>query len=168
VRLIRLPFYCRGHQYIKWGTDLTVGVGARIDAFSKHDTCIYIGDNVQLNDYVHIAAIEKVTIGNDVLIASRVFISDHGHGSYSGSFEGSSPDINPRNRPEPSKPVCIGDRVWIGEQVCILPGVTIGSGSVIGAGSIVTKDIPADTIVAGNPAKSLKMYDRETRRWIKT
>ena len=55
------------------------------------------------------------------------------------------------------QPVEIGDNVWIGARVIILPGVHIGSGAVIGAGSIVTKDIPQNVVVVGNPAKIIKV-----------
>jgi maltose O-acetyltransferase len=52
--------------------------------------------------------------------------------------------------------VTIGDNVWIGGSVTILPGVTIGNGVTIGAGSVVTKDVPDNVVVAGNPAKIIK------------
>ena len=54
------------------------------------------------------------------------------------------------------KPVHIGKNAWIGAGATILPGVTIGNNAVVGAASVVTKDVPADTIVAGNPAKFIK------------
>lgn len=56
-------------------------------------------------------------------------------------------------------PVRIGDNVWIGGGVTILPGVTIGEGAVIGAGSVVTRDIPANTVAAGNPARVIRRLD---------
>lgn len=57
---------------------------------------------------------------------------------------------------EEEKPVVIGDDVWIGSRVTILPGVHIGEGAIIGASSVVTKDVPAYSIVGGNPAKVIK------------
>ena len=53
-------------------------------------------------------------------------------------------------------PVVIGNNVWIGDRVIILPGVHIGNGTIIGAGSVVTRDIPPNSVAAGNPAKVLK------------
>jgi len=66
-------------------------------------------------------------------------------------------EINPETRINAiPKPVKIGKNVWIGANCTILPGVTIGENSVIGAGSVVTKDVPANIVVAGNPAKLIK------------
>ncbi|HDY85187.1 hypothetical protein LCGC14_0881120 [marine sediment metagenome] len=167
ARLIRFPIFIRGKKFIKFGVGFTTGVGVRLDALgSENKTQIEFGDGVQLNDYVHIGAIEKVVIGNNVLIASRVFISDHNHGLYNGDNEHSSPDELPAVRPLFANPVIIEDRVWIGENACILPGVKIGSGAIIGAGSIVTKDVLAETIVAGNPARKIKQFDRKTMQWV--
>jgi acetyltransferase-like isoleucine patch superfamily enzyme len=60
-----------------------------------------------------------------------------------------------------AKDVCVGDFVWIGSNVIVLPGVTIGEGAIVGAGSVVTKSVPAMTIVAGNPARSIRMRNVE-------
>ena len=93
ARIIRNPNYIRGKDYIKFGKNLTTGVGLRIDAFSidmeDHNVTVDIGDNVELNDYVHIGAIENIKIGNNVLIASKVFITDHNHGCCSGDSQDS-------------------------------------------------------------------------------
>lgn len=168
ARLIRRPVYLRGKRFIRFGKDLTCGVSVRFDAFPneiENRPCIIFGDNIQLNDYVHIAAIERVEIGNNTLIASRVFISDHNHGQYDGRNKSSSPSVSPVDRPLVSRPVKIGCNVWIGEQVCILPGVTIGDGAIVGAGSIVIKDVPAQSIVAGNPAKVIRVFDEDICEW---
>jgi len=168
ARLIRFPIYIRGKKSIKFGTGFTTGVGVRLDALGgRNTTQIEFGEGVQLNDYVHIGAIERIQIGNNVLIASRVFISDHNHGVYSGDDnKHSSPDELPAERILVSNPVIIGDRVWIGENVCILPGVNIGSGAIIGAGSVVTKEVLPETIVAGNPARTIREFDRLTSTWL--
>lgn len=60
---------------------------------------------------------------------------------------------------EPAQPVTLEDGVWVGARVIILPGVTIGQGAIIGAGSVVTRDVPARTIAAGNPARIIRTLD---------
>ena len=170
ARLIRTPNYIRGKNSISWGIGFTTGVGVRLDAFSRSNLktqLIVIGERVQINDYVHIGAIESVRIGNDVLIASKVFISDHNHGRYNQVDVMSGPDIPPTVWPLFSSPVIIEDRVWIGENVCIMPGVIIGKGAIIGAGSVVTHNIPAESIAVGVPAKVIKLYNRELKEWMK-
>ncbi len=168
ARLVRTPVYIRGKQSINTGVGLTTGVGLRIDAFPqvKKEVVIVIGKNVQVNDYVHIAAVESVVIGDRVLIASKVFISDHNHGHYSGENQ-DDPRIPPASRKLFHKPVYIEDDVWIGEFVSILPGVTIGKGSIIGANSVVRTSIPEYSIAVGVPARVVKKYDFESSKWVK-
>lgn len=169
-RIIRRPFTIRGGKMIDWGKKLTTGVGCRIEAFiadENSNSKIHFGDRIQLNDYVHISSVKSVTIGDDVLIASHVYISDNSHGSYKGDKNDTSPLIIPTKRPYYTAPVKIGNRVWIGEGVIIMPGVTIGNGSIIGAHSIVNKDIPENTIAVGSPAKVIKHWDEITQKWEK-
>ncbi len=170
ARLIRRPFIARGGGYIDYNQRLTTGVGCRIEAFrvnnSKHKRIIF-GNDVQINDYVHISAIEKVEIGNNVLMASHVYISDNSHGYYDGSNYDSSPLTPPKDRAYKVAPVKIGDNVWIGEGVIVMPGVEIGSGCVIGAHSIVNKSIPANCIAVGSPARVIKRYSFPMRKWEK-
>jgi lipopolysaccharide O-acetyltransferase len=166
-RLIRFPFYIRGKKNICLGCGLTTGVGCRIEAISGYFTSTHLisfGNNVQINDYVHIAAIQNVTIGNNVLVASKVFISDHNHGIYFGQ-NGSNPDIPPTERVLSSSEVIIEDNVWIGELVSILPGVIIGKGSIIGANSVVNRNIPPYSIAVGIPARVIKKYNFNLKQW---
>ena len=168
ARLIRLPFDLRNKRNIDLGNKLTTGVGCRIEAHPiklNKKKVLLLGDNIEINDYVHIAAGESVVIGNNVLIASKVFISDINHGSYSGQYQDDPLSI-PNKRKLSTSPVLIEDNVWIGESVCVLPGVTIGKGAIIGSLSVVTKNIPAYSIAVGAPAKVIKEYNFEIKEWV--
>lgn len=166
ARLIRQPFDIRGKKYIELNEGFTCGFGCRLEAYpkNKNEKVLIFGKNIQINDYVHIAAREKIVIGDNVLIASKVFISDLDHGCYSS---GTIFDMNivPTERKLFSKPVTIHKNVWIGENVSILSGVEIGDNSIIGAGSVVTKNIPMNTIAVGNPARVIKKYNEITKKW---
>lgn len=111
---------------------------------------------MQVNDYVHIASIESVTIGRDTLIASKVFITDHNHGSFKHSDPMSSPNIPPDMRTLESSAVVIGQRVWLGENVTVLPGTIIGNGVVVGANSVVRGSIPEKYCHCGSTSKNHK------------
>lgn len=168
ARLIRLPFDIRNRKNIVIGKNFTTGFNCRIEAFplrpeTKH--CIVIGDDVEINDYVHIAAGESIKIGNNVLMASKIFITDISHGSYGFNDVHDSPKSTPNKRTLTTDPVVIGDNVWIGEFVSILPGVTIGEGSIIGTMSVVSKSIPSNCIAVGSPAKVIKKYDSDSKTW---
>jgi wbxF len=168
ARLIRFPFDIRGKKYIRYGKNFTTGTGCRLEAykFDKKKPKLEIGNNVQINDYVHLSCAESLIIGDNVLIASKVYITDLNHGSYSGE-EQSSPQEIAKERKIYTKPVKIGNNVWIGENVSVLSGVEIGENAILGANSVVTKDIPKNCIVAGNPAKVIKIFDKNTRKWEK-
>ena len=145
-------------QYISIGNNFTSLNNLRLEAWDNYEgeyfkPEITIGDNVSLNADIHIGCINKVIIGNNVLMASRIYISDHSHGDISAT----TILLPPAKRTLVSKgPVIINDNVWIGEGVAILPGVTIGINSIIGANAVVTKNIPANCVAAGNPAKIIK------------
>ncbi len=169
ARLVRFPIHIRGRHAMRLGARLTTGRQVRLDAFpiEANRTVLVIGNDVQLNDSVHIGAAELVEIGDHTLIASRVFITDHSHGVYDRPDIGSKPDVIPVERPIIARPVRIGRNVWLGEQVCILPGVTIGDGAVVGPNSVGTRDVPACTIVAGNPARLIRCFDDASGQWLR-
>lgn len=161
-RLIRLPFDIRNRKDIDLGNGLVTGFNCRIES---EGGIVKIGDDSQINDNVHIASRHSITIGKNFLCASRVFITDLNHGSYSG-LNCSSPSEMVSARPLYAKPVVIGNNVWLGENVIVLPGVTLGDNCIIGAGSVVTKSIPANSIAVGNPCLVVKMWNGEVGAWV--
>ncbi|PIF59338.1 acetyltransferase [Flavobacterium sp. 2] len=166
ARIVRFPIYVRGKRGILGGENLTTGINLRIDIINaeKNECFLHIGKNVQINDYVHIGVAKGVTIGDNTLIASKVFISDHNHGSYKGEDQ-SKPEESPIMRILDGKEIKIGSNVWIGEFVSILPGVTIGDGAIIGTMSVVTKDVPENSIAIGSPARVIKKYNKVSKKW---
>jgi lipopolysaccharide O-acetyltransferase len=168
ARLVRFPIDIRGKTNIEFGKGFTAGYHCRLETYSPGKLKILqIGKNVQINDFVHITATESVIIEDNVLIASKVYISDTLHGSYKGNEYDSDPHIPPEKRKLSSSPVYIGENAWIGEFVSVLPGVKIGKSAIVGSNSVVTKNIPDYCIAAGNPARVIKIYNFETARWEK-
>ncbi|WP_301419792.1 sugar O-acetyltransferase [Mammaliicoccus lentus] len=118
---------------------------------------IYFGNNCEVNMNCIFLDDNKITIGDNALIAPNVNIytafhptdttERFGEPKKDGSFEFCKTQ---------SAPVTIGDNVWIGGSVVIMPGVEIGDNVVIGAGSVVTKDIPSNKIAYGNPCQVIK------------
>jgi len=102
--------------------------------------------------------IGPVTIGNNVIIAQNVVISGLNH-----VYEDIETPIC--DQPITSKPILIEDDCWIAANCVITAGVTIGLHSVVAAGSVVTKNVPPHSIVAGNPAKVIKAYNLDTKKW---
>jgi acetyltransferase-like isoleucine patch superfamily enzyme len=168
AKIVRRPCYISGKQWITVGKGFIAGPGLRIEALGSpkiSTPIIRIGKNVVVNDYVHIGGIKSVLIGDRVLIASKVFISDHSHGSYGGNGIHCDPRIPPNDRPLQASPVVIEEDVWIGESVSILQGVKLGRGCVVGANSVVTHSVPPYAIAIGAPARVIKEFDFERHQW---
>lgn len=133
------------------GKNLRVYLPLRVDFGCN----IYTGDNVLINQNCTFLDTNKITIGERVLIAPdvKIYTADHPVSAKERYYDIGCDDAYICTS---SKSVEIGDDVWIGGGAIILPGVTIGSNIVVGAGSVVTKDVPNNVIVAGNPAKIIK------------
>lgn len=166
ARLIRRPVFVRGKRSIVGAEGLTTGHACRFDLNGDSKT-LFIGSNCEMGDNVHIVAHKNVTIGNNVLMASKVFISDTNHGVYKGEYQ-DIPDSIPKERLLVSSPVIIGDNVWIGENVVILAGSEIGSGCIIGANSVVSGFVNKNTIAVGAPAREIKRFEYSENIWKKT
>jgi len=115
--------------------------------FCDYGTNIVMGSKVFFNFNCVVLDCAKVAIGNNVLFAPSVQI-------YTATHPISAAER--RKWLEFAKPITIGSDVWVGGGAIICPGVTIGDRTVIGAGSVVTRDIPADVIAAGNPARVIR------------
>ena len=161
----------------------TKGENARMCRNSRIDVMPFInfvlGDNSTIEDFSTInngvgdvligqrsrigmgnVLIGPVTIGNDVILAQNIVLSGLNHG-----YE----DIHlpPHKQPVTKKKITLEDEVWIGANVVVVAGVTIGKHAIVAAGSVVTKDVPAYSVVAGNPAKIIKQYNVQTGKWVR-
>ncbi len=163
-----------GVDSMQIGKGFTAGRGLWLEAITDYEAAgqmfspqLIIGDRVSVGEYVHIGCNHRIVIGDDVLMGSKIYITDHNHGVYCGA-DADSPGIPPRDRKlTTGKSVEIGDRCWIGEFVTILPGVTIGEGCIIGSHTTVTHNIPANSIAVGSPARVIKVWNGDIEQWIK-
>lgn len=162
ARLIRRPIYIRGASSIKGAEGLTTGRFCRFDLAGEKKT-LFVGKRCEFGDMTHIVAHNHIEIGDNVLIASKCFISDTNHGCYKGE-EQDSPFIPPNSRKLTSGFVVIGNNVWIGENAVLLAGSEIGDGCIVGANAIINKKIPAGSMVVGNN-KIIKTWDDRQHTW---
>jgi acetyltransferase-like isoleucine patch superfamily enzyme len=140
-----------------------VTIGKNVDIFpvgGAYPSKVIIGNNVNIGDYNRFASCDCVEIGDDVLFAAYVHITDHSH------------EFKDINKPVVKQgvfskgPVNIGNGSWLGYRSEVLSGVTIGEHCVIAAGAIVTKDVPPYSVAAGIPAKVIKRYDFDKEDWV--
>jgi galactoside O-acetyltransferase len=168
-RLLYAPFFQAG------GSGLRTGVGVVIQGFRhislghhvglNRQSSLYaargrirLGDRVFLGDFSSINANDaEISIGNDVAIGPMVIIQGANH-----AFDRMARPIVDQGHAPSS--VTIDDNVWIAARATILPGVRIRSGAVVAAGAVVSRDVPADTVVAGIPARILRPRGPAGRR----
>ncbi|MCG1009614.1 sugar O-acetyltransferase [Salinicoccus sp. ID82-1] len=126
------------------------GLSIRAPFFCDYGINIRVGRNFYANHNCVFLDVAKITIGDDVLLGPNVSLITVNH------------PIDPekrRQKLEYGKPITIGDNVWIGADVTVNPGVTIGENAVIGSGSVVVKDVPANTVAAGNPCRVIRAIE---------
>ena len=119
---------------------------------------LHIGSGVTVTGGFKLLCADSISIGDDTLFGSDVFISDENHGMR-------SLDDAYAKQPLQTKKVNIGNNCWIGERAIILPGAAIGEWSIIGAGAVVAGNIPPRSIVVGNPGKIIKRFDLDSNEW---
>ncbi len=139
-----------GDKVTIWGTLLSQNHGK-----------IILGDYAHIGNTVQVMCVNKIIIGKYAVIADESIISDNNNHPVMPEYRlamTQTPHGSEMKKQKYSdcKPIIIGENVWIGRRVIINKGVTIGDNSVVAACSVVTKDVPANCIVAGNPAKIVK------------
>jgi acetyltransferase-like isoleucine patch superfamily enzyme len=149
---------------------LEVGRGARIELgrwswvghgckLRSHEGVISIGAKTVLGQDCTISSYQRISIGRECVIADRVMLIDFDHGMVEVDRPIRVQGIYKRD-------VRVGHNVWIGHGACILRGVTVGDNAVIGTNAVVTKDVPANAVVAGVPARVIRMREEPKRmRW---
>lgn len=127
----------------------SVGAGTEIRApfFVDYGSRITIGARCFANYGLMALDVAPITIGDDVQIGPNVQLLTPTHPVAAGPR---------RDKWESAEPITIGDNVWLGGGVVVLPGVSIGANTVVGAGSVVTRDLPADVVAVGNPARVVR------------
>ena len=162
----------RGSKFMKFGAGVNAASDLWLEAVpsycdQKFSPSVVLGNGVSFSTGVHISCIEQIIVGNDVLMGSHIYISDHNHGLYKGEVQSQPSEPPACRRYGGGGPVVIGDNVWIGDNVVILGPATIGNGAILAANSVVRGNVAAETIVGGIPARILKQFQSASRTWEK-
>jgi acetyltransferase-like isoleucine patch superfamily enzyme len=178
ARFLRRRFLTRAGR--RWRTDglvffgrgleLEIGAGGQVD-FGRfvwigdktkircHEGRVEIGAKTVMGQECTISAYQRVRIGEQCVIADRAMFIDFDHGVVEVERPMRLQGIYKRD-------VEVGSNVWIGYGACILRGVSVGDNAIVGTNSVVTKDVPANAVVAGIPARVIRMRDAPERlRW---
>jgi acetyltransferase-like isoleucine patch superfamily enzyme len=175
VRLLRRRLSLRrlhtdGIAFIGPGVALQIGSRGRIELgrwswvghgtkLRCHEGVISIGAKTVLGQDCTISAYQRVEIGRECVIADRVMLIDFDHGAVEVERPVRLQGIYKRD-------VRVGHNVWIGYGACVLRGVTIGDNAIVGTNAVVTRDVPANAVVAGVPARVLRMREEPRQlRW---
>ncbi|HEY6758836.1 MAG TPA: acyltransferase [Baekduia sp.] len=159
-----------GPAFIGPGVTLEVGKGARLRLgrwswighgckIRVHEGECSIGAKTVMGQECTISAFQHVSIGRECILADRVMLIDFDHGVVEVERPIRAQGIYKRD-------VRVGHNVWVGYGACFLRGAVVGDNCVVGTNSVVTKDVPANAVIAGAPARLLRMRERpESLRW---
>ena len=141
---------------VRFGRFVWIGDGTKIRC---HEGAVEIGAKTVMGQECTISAYQRVRIGEQCVIADRAMFIDFDHGVVEVERPIRLQGIYKRD-------VEVGNNVWIGYGACILRGVSVGDNSVIGTNAVVTKDVPANAIVGGVPARIIRMREApQDLRW---
>lgn len=155
LQLEQLP-YIAGAGNIELGDDVRISgkIGITFNDRFAEAPLLVVGDNTFIGTGSSFSLACRITIGRNCLLASGVSIRDNDGHPLDPDRRGRGQAIHAEN----ARPVTLGDNVWLGRGCQILKGVTVGNNSVIGIGSLVNKDVPANCVAAGNPAKVIREF----------
>ena len=143
---------------LRFGRFVWVGDGSKIRC---HEGTVEIGAKTVIGQECTISAYQRVRIGEQCVIADRAMFIDFDHGVVEVDRPISLQGIYKRD-------VEVGSNVWIGYGACVLRGVRVGDNSIVGTNAVVTRDVPANAVVAGVPARVVRMRETpETLRWAR-
>jgi acetyltransferase-like isoleucine patch superfamily enzyme len=151
-------------ERIHIGAGVRIGERSWLSVVDEHlgrsyDPRLTVGDGTVLGPDIVIACMGQIEIGERVLTASRVFVGDTFHGYR-------DPEVAIIDQPMADpRPVRIGNGAFIGIGAAVLSGVSVGERAYVAAGAIVTADVPPNAVVAGNPARIIRRWDPQRRRW---
>jgi len=140
---------------LRFGRFVWIGDGSKIRC---HEGVVEIGEKTVMGQECTISAYQRVRIGEQCVIADRAMFIDFDHGVVEVERPIRLQGIYKRD-------VEVGSNVWVGYGACILRGVRVGDNSIVGTNAVVTKDVPANAVVAGAPARIIRMREapRELR-----
>lgn len=164
AKLSRRSVYMN-HGRISIGARVTVGDGCVLypilkEGAQRFDASITIDDDVYIGHHTQLHCIGKIKVGTGSVISDYVYISDASHGL--------SPEdgLIMKQALSTKGPVEIGQHCFIGYGASIMPGVKLGNHAVVSARAVVTKSVPPYSMVAGNPARIIKVFDHQSKLWV--
>jgi acetyltransferase-like isoleucine patch superfamily enzyme len=143
VSVLKTNVYVGASSFLSIGHSVSIGPGVNI--IVKDKAKLSIGNNTYFTSDLHIESVHCIEIGNDCAISWGVTMIDDDHHQ-----------VIPEKAGSTAKKIKVGDHVWIGCNVTILKGSEIGDNSIVAAGSVVKGSFPANSMIAGNPAKVVK------------
>jgi len=163
--VLQTPRHVTGGRYIRIGDRSLVSSNGCLSAYDKCESVPYrpqisIGNDVYIGGFSTITCISRIAIGDGCIMSEFVYLSDHAHGMNPEAGLISKQALVSKGD------VTIGEHTFVGYQACILSGVKLGKHCVVGANSVVTRSFPDFSMVAGAPARLIKVYSFEHHEWI--
>lgn len=156
--VVHPPLAVERAERVEVGASTFVLAGATISVGPEGS--VRIGSRTYLGRDLTIVALGSVVIGDDVMGSDRLLFADSGPAPTVAGVPVRDQDA------APPRPVVIGDGVFLGTGAMVLAGVTVGAGSLVGAGAVVTRSVPPNSVVVGNPARVVRRYDRAAGAWV--
>ena len=163
--ILQHPRRLCGRASIQIGKDTLVLAHSSLLAITEENgrsyrPSIQIGDGVYIGKHVYLTAIQGITLSDGCVLSEHVYITDLSHG-----FDPLSGPIMTQ-RLESKGPIWIGPNCFLGYRAAVMPGVTLGEWCIVGANSVVTRSFPAYSMIAGSPARLLKVYSHTLQQWV--